>query len=50
MERRGIRTELGNINREIEVTNKLLQQIKARLNKIEKWLDEEKKNTEPPTF
>jgi hypothetical protein len=41
MERRGIRTERGNINREIEVTNKRLQQIKARLNKLEKWLKEE---------
>jgi len=50
MEKRGIRTERGDINREIEVSNQRLRQLKARLVKLEKWLDEEKNNTEPPTL
>ena len=50
MERRGIITDRGNINREIEVTNKRLQQLKARINKLEKWLKNEEENTEPPTL
>jgi len=50
MERRGIRTERGNINREIEVTNERLRQLKARLDKLHVWLKEETDNTEPPTL
>jgi len=40
MERRGIRTERGDINREIEVNQSKLRQIKARLDKLRKGLDE----------
>jgi chromosome segregation ATPase len=44
MERRGIRTERGDINREIEATRSKLRQINARLNKLNDWLDEAKEN------
>ena len=48
MEKRGIRTGRGGINREIEVKNKSLRQLKARISKLQKWLKEEQENTEPP--
>ena len=50
MEKRGIRTERGNINREIEVNNRNLRQLKARIMKLQNWLKEETTNTEPPTL
>ena len=50
MERRGIVTERGNLNREIEVTNQRLRQLKARISKLQNWLKEEAANTEPPTL
>ena len=50
MEKRGIRTERGNLNREIEVTNQRLRQLKARISKLQNWLKEESENTEPPTL
>jgi len=50
MEKRGIRTERGNLNREIEVTNQKLRQLKARISKLQDWLKEEQANTEPPTL
>ena len=50
MKKRGIRTERGNINREIEVTNQKLRQLKARISKLQSWLKEEAANTEPPTL
>lgn len=37
MERRGIATEKGNVNREIVVQNKLLKEIKARLTRLYSW-------------
>jgi len=50
MEKRGIRTERGDINREIEVSNQKLRELRARLFKLENWLKEETDNTEPPTL
>ena len=50
MEKRGIRTERGDLNREIEVTNRKLRQLKARISKLQNWLKEESENTEPPTL
>ena len=47
MEKRGIATDLGNINRSIEVTNQSLRQLKARIIKLQSWLNEETKNAEP---
>jgi len=47
MERKGIRTERGYINREIEVSNKLLRQLRARHNKLQSWLKEEMQKPEP---
>ncbi|MCL2546213.1 MAG: MobA/MobL family protein [Oscillospiraceae bacterium] len=40
MERKGIRTERGNINRAIEITNQNLRQLKAQIGKLQKWLNE----------
>ena len=45
-----IRTERGDLNREIEVTNQKLRQLKARISKLQNWLKEESENTEPPTL
>lgn len=50
MERKGIATERGNINREIEVSNKQLKQLKARINHLTGWLKEEKANAALPTL
>ena len=50
MEKRGIRTERGDLNREIEVTNQKLRQLKARIGKLQDWLKEEAANTEPPNL
>ena len=50
MEKRGIRTERGNINREIEVSNQKLRQIKARIAKLQNWLKEEAESITPPTL
>ena len=41
MERRGITTEKGNINREIAADNKLLKEIKARLTRLYNWSKEQ---------
>lgn len=50
MEKRGIATERGNLNREIEVSNQKLRQLKARISKLQNWLKEEAASTEPPTL
>ena len=34
MEKRGIRTDKGNVNREIAAQNRLLKEIKARLTRL----------------
>ena len=41
MERKGIRTEHGNINREISVTNSQFRQLRARINHLKGWLKTE---------
>ena len=38
MERRGIATDRGNINREIAVTNRQIGQLRARIRKAKTWL------------
>ena len=50
MERNGIRTDRGDINREIEVTNSLLRQLKARINNLAVWLKDEAENPTQPTL
>ena len=50
MERRGIRTDRGNLNRDIELTNQLLRQLRARLSKLDKWLKSEAANKSPSTL
>jgi ATP-dependent exoDNAse (exonuclease V) alpha subunit len=47
MERKGIRTGRGDINREIEISNKELRQTKARINKLQNWLKAETKTDKP---
>ncbi len=47
MEKRGIKTDRGNINRKAEVTNKELRQLKARINKLKNWLESVPQNTAP---
>ena len=42
MEKRGIVTDRGNINREIDTLNKQLRQIKARIRKLEDWVKVER--------
>ena len=49
MERKGIRTERGDTNRAINLTNQI-RQLRTRINKLEKWLNEEAINTAPPTL
>ena len=50
MEKRGTHTERGDMNREIEISNQRLRQLRARINKLDKWLAEEAANIEPPTL
>lgn len=47
MERKGIKTERGNRNRIIEVTNRELRQTKARLDKLRKWITDEARHDAP---
>jgi hypothetical protein len=39
MERKGIRTERGNFNREVEISNKEIRQVRARIGKTKTELD-----------
>lgn len=39
----------GNLNREIEVTNQKLRELKARISKLQNWLKEEQASTAPTT-
>jgi len=50
MERKGIATERGNMNREIVVTNKQLRQLRARINHLKDWLKDADAPTTPPTL
>jgi len=50
MEKRGIATERGNINREIEVTNRHLRQLRARINHAKDWLKSEAASTPQPLW
>ena len=47
MERRGIATEKGNINREIAADNKLLKEIKARITRLYNWSKEQAESATP---
>lgn len=50
MEKRGIRTNRGDLNREVEVTNQRLRQLKARIGKLQNWLKEEQESPDPTTL
>jgi hypothetical protein len=50
MERRGVVTERGDVNREIEFANSEIRQLRARANRVKSWLDENKVNTPPPLY
>jgi len=47
MERRGIQTEKGNVNRQIAADNKLLKEIKARITRIYNWTKEQAEAEQP---
>jgi len=47
MEKRGIATERGNMNRQIASMNQELRQLRARINKLKTWLDTESEHAEP---
>lgn len=52
MERKGIDTQRGQINREIKAQNKILAEIKEKLSALKKWLEElftKKKDIAPST-
>lgn len=42
MEKRGIRTEKGDVNRRIAADNKLLKELKARVTRLYNWSDNDK--------
>jgi ATP-dependent exoDNAse (exonuclease V) alpha subunit len=50
MERKGIRTERGNMNRAIEVTNGQIRSLRARINKVNEWLYNVPIDTVAPTM
>jgi hypothetical protein len=50
MERRGIVTDRGSVNREIEFDNAEIKRLRARVNRVKVWLDENKTNTPPPLY
>ena len=47
MERKGIATEKGNINRQIAADNKLLKELKARITRIYNWTKEQAQTEQP---
>ena len=47
MERKGIQTEKGNVNRQIAADNKLLKELKARITRIYNWTKEQAKAKQP---
>jgi hypothetical protein len=49
MERRGIRTGRGDMNREIEISNIELRRAKARIDKLRDWLKAQAKTDKPET-
>jgi hypothetical protein len=50
LEKRGIRTELGDKNREITELNSKLRQANARIKKLQTWFDELKSDTNPTLY
>ena len=50
MERKGITTERGNINREIKAQNRILAEIKAKIASLKNWLADifKRKEKQPP--
>jgi hypothetical protein len=50
MERRGIVTERGDINRDITVTNSQLRQTQARIDRVAVWVSEVKSKTPPSLY
>lgn len=50
MERRGIRTEKGDINREIMEQNRVLKELKARITRLYNWSKEDAANDDKPSI
>jgi hypothetical protein len=44
MERKGIATDRGDINREIAAANAQIRQLRARINSVKEWLKTESEN------
>lgn len=40
MERKGVKTNIGNLNRDIRATNNLLAKIRKTINKLKAWIEE----------
>ena len=47
LERKGIQTEKGNLNRQIAADNKLLKELKARITRIYNWTKEQVQAEQP---
>ena len=50
MERKGIRTERGDMNRASAVTNREIRRLRARISRLSDWLKEEATSNETPTL
>ena len=52
MEKRGIRTDKGEVNRQIAADNKLLKEIKARITRLYNWskAEAEKRRVSSPAW
>jgi hypothetical protein len=48
MEKRGLRTERGDMNRAVINTNRELFRLRARIGKLQRWVSEEAANTKQP--
>jgi hypothetical protein len=48
MERRGISTERGDMNRAIVIGNREIRQLRARISHLQKWVADEEANNQPP--
>ena len=49
MERRGVRTEKGDVNREVAAQNRLLKEIKARITRLYNWSKELSSQEDKPS-
>ena len=48
MEKKGIATEKGELNRNIQKANRLIREIRAQIGKLKEWIGELFKRGKPP--